>query len=246
LYERCSADSGAYPKRRWTISIVYLIRHGETEWNLDKRIQGQTDVPLNERGRLQAGALAERLAAVDLEAIYTSDLERARETAGIIAAKQSQRVPVEETSGFRECHYGRWEGLTREEVACRFGEDWGAWVNGGQLGRPTGGEDFASLARRAGRVFDEVVQGGKTALISAHQGPLRAILCHVLGLAPSFRSRFSLANCSLSALQCEPAQRPLLILLNDTCHLHGIAAPSVFGWNEGSGKSPEISSLTDS
>ncbi|OGP84580.1 MAG: hypothetical protein A2V87_00600 [Deltaproteobacteria bacterium RBG_16_58_17] len=213
--------------------MVYLIRHGETEWNQDKRIQGRTDIPLNERGRLQAEVLAERLAEIYLEAIYTSDLGRARETTGIIAAKQQKRVLITETPDLRECHYGHWEGLTREEVAHRFTEEWNAWIRGGKIGSPIGGEDFASLSRRAARVFDAAAQGGETTLISAHRGPLRAILCHALGLEPSFRSRFSVANCSLSALECQPAQRPRLILLNDTCHLHGMVTPSVSGWDDG-------------
>ena len=209
----------AAAKRRRTISIIYLARHGETAWNWNQRIQGQTDVPLHERGRKQATALAARLASVPLERIYTSDLGRALETTGIIAARQPRTVPILPMPELRECDYGLWEGLTYQEISERFAEDWQAWLRGGRVGRPTGGEDFLTLQQRAGRVFDAAAREGKTVLISAHRGPLRGILCHALGLEPIFRSRFLMTNCSLSALECHPEHRPRLILMNDTSHL---------------------------
>jgi broad specificity phosphatase PhoE len=119
----------------------------------------------------------------------------------------------------RECNYGLWEGLTLEQISERFAEDWKAWLRGGRVGSPTGGEDFISLERRAGRAFDAAARDEKTVLISAHRGSLRAIVCHALGLDTTFRSRFFVTNCSLSALECHPEHRPRLILLNDTSHL---------------------------
>jgi broad specificity phosphatase PhoE len=196
-----------------------LVRHGETEWNYDKRIQGHTDIPLNARGRVQAEALGSRLAATPLDRIYTSDLARARETAGIIAAAQPLEISVETTQDLRECNYGRWEGLTRDEVSRQFEEDWKNWIKGGRIGSPTGGEDFLSLVLRAGRAFDTASKGQKTVLISTHRVTLRAILCHALGLDHAMRDRFVVLNCSLSALECHPEHRPRIILLNDTCHL---------------------------
>jgi broad specificity phosphatase PhoE len=169
--------------------------------------------------------LAVRLASVPLERIYTSDLERARETTGIIAARQPQTVPILPAPDLRECNYGLWEGLIREEIAERFAEDWEAWIRGGRIGSPTGGEDFISLGKRAGRIFDAAAKEEKTVLISAHRGPIRAILCHALGLEPTFRSRFFVTNCSLSALECHPGHRPRLVLLNDTSHLCKLPLP---------------------
>jgi broad specificity phosphatase PhoE len=205
---------------------VYLVRHGETDWNQDKRIQGRTDIPLNGRGKRQAEALAERLADLSLAAIYTSDLKRARETAEMIAARQPQAMSVSALPDLRECHYGLWEGLTREEVARRFPEDWQGWLAGGESGCPTGGEDFRSLRDRAGRAFAQAAETGKTVLISTHRGPLRSILCHALGLDHALLDRFFVGNCSLSALECGPGHEQAhpcrLILLNDTCHLHGL------------------------
>jgi broad specificity phosphatase PhoE len=95
-------------------------------------------------------------------------------------------------------------------------------MRGGRIGSPAGGEDFISLGIRAGRVFDEAAREGKTVLISTHRGPLRAILCYALGLEQTFRSRFFVTNCSLSALECHPGHRPRLVLLNDTSHLYDL------------------------
>jgi phosphoserine phosphatase len=174
---------------------------------------------LNARGRRQAEALAERLADVSLELIYSSDLSRALVTAELIAARQPRAVKVVARPEFRECYYGLWEGLTRPEVAGRFPDDWSNWHKRGGSGRPTGGEDIVALAGRAGRVFDEAAGEGKRVLISAHQGSLRTILCHALGIEQTFRDRFTIANCSISALECRPESRPRLLFLNDTCHL---------------------------
>jgi probable phosphoglycerate mutase len=150
---------------------------------------------------------------------------RARETADIIAARQPRAVAVSAQPDLRECHYGLWEGLTREEVARRFPADWQAWLASGESSCPTGGEDFLSLSERAGRVFDRAARSGKTVLIATHRGPLRSILCHALGLDYTLLNRFFVGNCSLSALECgsgpEQEHSCRLILLNDACHLHG-------------------------
>ena len=161
--------------------------------------------------------------------IYTSDLSRTRETAEIIAARQLGEISVVMTPDLRECNYGQWEGLTRAEVAIRFAEDWDNWKKRGLTESPTGGEDFLSLARRAGCAFDAAVQDGKTVLISAHRGTLRAILCHALQLDPADRDRFLVMNCSLSALECRPRRRPRLILLDDTSHLDAVSLETLSG-----------------
>jgi broad specificity phosphatase PhoE len=183
---------------------------------------------LHERGRKQAEALAARLASIPLDRIYTSDLGRALETTKIVASRQMRSVPVLPIPDLRECNYGLWEGLNLEEIGLRFADDLQAWLRGGRIGSPPGGEDFISLGKRAGRVFDEAAREGKTILISAHRGPLRAILCHALGIEQTFRSRFFVTNCSLSAIECHPEHRPRLILLNDTSHLQRTLEGSSF------------------
>ena len=167
-------------------------------------------------------ALAKRLAAIRLDLIYTSDLGRAHDTTEAVAAEQQGEVPCIATPDLRECDYGLWEGLNREEIGHRFKEDWENWLLGGRIGSPTGGESFLEVAIRAGRVFDSAAREGKAVLISAHGGPLQAILCHAMGIDQKQRSRFSVGNCSLSILETHPVHPPRLILLNDTGHLAGI------------------------
>src|SRR5262245_20482819 len=106
-----------------------LARHGETDWNREHRVQGHTDVPLNAAGLGQARVLAERLADVSLEAIYASDLERARATAEAVARSQGLEVQVD--PDLREKHFGSWEGLTDVEIAQRFPDAVrGGWGDG--------------------------------------------------------------------------------------------------------------------
>ncbi len=103
--------------------IVYLARHGETDWNRDGRWQGQTDIPLNEAGRAQSLQLAERLRAAGVAQVTASDLSRARETAEIVA--RTLGVPFLGTDpGLRERNFGVFEGLTRDEVARKYPGQW--------------------------------------------------------------------------------------------------------------------------
>ena len=156
--------------------------------------------------------------------IYTSDLGRTRETAALIAAAQGKALPIVATPDLRECDYGLWEGLHREEIADRFAADWEAWLRAGGNGRSTGGEDFVALERRVLRGFQQAREEGegKTLLISAHRGPLQAILCRTLGLDAGQRRRLLVANCALTALVCDPGQAPRLTLFNDAGHLDGL------------------------
>jgi broad specificity phosphatase PhoE len=95
------------------MTTLLFVRHGETDWNAEGRLQGHTDRPLNDYGRRQAHALAERLAGDEIDAIYASDLARAHETAEIVGARLG--LPVALDSGLRERNWGSWEGLTGSE-----------------------------------------------------------------------------------------------------------------------------------
>lgn len=102
------------------MTILYLIRHGETDWNVEKRWQGHADVPLNERGRQQAIHIAQQLAGVGLAAIYSSDLQRAVETAQALSATTHLVVQIDPR--LREIDQGDWQGLLAEEVEARYGD----------------------------------------------------------------------------------------------------------------------------
>src|ERR687894_931603 len=107
------------------MATILLARHGETDWNAERRWQGHTDRQLTPRGREQARALAERLADTDLEAVYASDLSRARETAAAVAERQE--LEVRTLPELREVDVGSWAGLTKTEALERFPDAYERW-----------------------------------------------------------------------------------------------------------------------
>lgn len=115
---------------------IYLIRHGQTDWNIQRRLQGHTDIPLNDHGRKQASALKEVLAPHSIEAFYSSDLIRAIDTAEL--AKSHAEIPVIKHAGLREASLGEAEGLFFDELHLRFPDAYQRWLS---TGKPN--EDFA-------------------------------------------------------------------------------------------------------
>lgn len=168
-------------------ATLLLVRHGETDWNREGRVQGHSDVPLNDTGRAQARALAARLAAERVDAVYASDLRRARDTACEVARASGH--PVTTTPDLREKHFGSWEGLTRDEILSRDPD---------ALSGPWGdGETRDEMADRVLHALREIAarHEGETVVVVSHGGPLRAVQrtlgmvddepivnCHVLRL----------------------------------------------------------------
>jgi broad specificity phosphatase PhoE len=154
---------------------VFLARHGETDWNATGRWQGQTDVPLNANGRVQARALAERLRGEGVGAIAASDLLRARGTAEIVAEVLGLRVDLVD-SDLREQRFGRFEGFTRSECEERFPEDWARYV-ADPRSAPPGGESRSALVARAVAAVGRIAERfAPLALVVTHGGVIRALL----------------------------------------------------------------------
>jgi broad specificity phosphatase PhoE len=156
------------------VTIVYLARHGESDWNAANRFQGHSDRPLTELGRQQAEALADKLAAVaELSAIYTSPLRRALDTAAVVGARTGlEPVPL---GDLREVDVGAWAGLSRPEVEAQFPAAFRRWLDGGE-----GWEDGESYAAMSARVLRALLQAaeehrGEQILLVSHGGPIRAI-----------------------------------------------------------------------
>jgi broad specificity phosphatase PhoE len=163
------------------VTIVYLARHGESDWNAANRFQGHSDRPLTELGRRQAQALADELAEVStLAAIYSSPLRRASETAFAVGERvRLEPVLVED---LREVDVGSWTGLTRAEVEARHPADFRRWLDGGE-----GWEDGESYAAMSARVLPALLgiaagHEGDEILVISHGGPLRAIQAAAAGL----------------------------------------------------------------
>lgn len=162
------------------MTTVYLARHGESDWNAERRWQGHADRPLTERGREQAEALAERLAGVQLDAVYASDLRRAWETADPVA--RSHGLDVVRVPDLREVHVGSWSGLTRDECEARFPEAFARWRDGGQGWDD--GETYDEMAERVVSALHRLAEKhpGGSILVVSHGGPIRAVHAHALGV----------------------------------------------------------------
>ena len=162
---------------------LLLVRHGETDWNAAGRIQGCTDTPLNARGRAQAAALTEKLRSSErAEALYTSPLRRAAETAEIIGSALGLRPePVE---ALREISFGVWEGCSWAEIQRRWPEDF-AYCEADRLNRaPPGGESYARLMARACPAVERLRRApGGTAIAVCHSAVIRAVLCALRGIS---------------------------------------------------------------
>ncbi len=150
--------------------MILLVRHGETDWNRANRVQGHSDVPLNAVGREQAAALAAELADETFDAVYSSDLTRAVETARAVAMAHGLGVTTH--PGLREKHFGTWEGLHDHEVLDRFPEAaTGPWGDGETS------EEMAECMLATVREIAECHAEGRVLAVS-HGGPLRAVLGH--------------------------------------------------------------------
>jgi len=194
---------------------ILLIRHGQTDWNLAQRFQGQSDIPLNETGHKQAHALANRLSAETFDAVYSSDLQRATETAKIICTSQIHPDPR-----LREVHFGDWEGLTYDEIKAKHPETLAAWEADIFKNAPPNGETLEGLAVRVQSMLDELRKkhDDQNILIVAHGGVLQTLICLALKLPPTMYWQFHLSTASLSEIAFYPAGA-ILNSLNDTSHL---------------------------
>ncbi len=154
------------------VTRLLVIRHGETAWNTEGRIQGHIDIPLNDKGRWQAERLAQALADEELHAIYSSDLERARDTAQAVA--DVLRQPLTQHTGLRERHFGRLEGHTQLEVAEQWPEEGRRWRERDPSYGPEGGETLQAFYDRAVSVLTELAQRhpGENIAVVAHGGVL--------------------------------------------------------------------------
>ena len=160
---------------------LVVIRHAEVEASMSGRIYGRLDPPLAAAGRAHAEGLAARLAAVPLEAIFSSPARRALETAAPLARRLELEISVH--SGLEEIDFGQWEGLTFDEVERRDPELYRAWMTGPPGKRFPGGEDYAELKARVLAAVAEIRASGASAVLVAHGGVNRVILADALGLA---------------------------------------------------------------
>jgi broad specificity phosphatase PhoE len=204
------------------MTVFYLVRHGETEWNANGRWQGHADVPLNDIGREQARRLAERLRreGVGFDAIYSSDLQRAWETAAIVG--EALGVQPRPLAALREIDVGAWSGLTREEVIARDA-DLLARLESGEDAPRGGAERFHDLYTRAVAAVEGLLAAHPSGTLGlfSHGGTLRALLLHAAREKhDSLLRRGHIGNTSISVL-IHGAGGWDFGAVNDLSHLQG-------------------------
>jgi len=200
---------------------LMLVRHGESEWNAQRRYQGQSDVPLSALGRRQAKLIAERLAGCKIDAVYASDLVRAWQTASAIAEKNGLEVFSEPR--LRELKFGVLEGLTFDEAQTQYPEMMAAWLDDFNH-PPEGAETIDLFNARVVSLLDDLKgkHDEQLVLLVAHGGSLSEILRVALGLSREKRWYLEMENTSLSEVLIAE-DFVSLKRLNDTCHLAALA-----------------------
>jgi broad specificity phosphatase PhoE len=192
------------------VPTLLLARHGETEWNATGRWQGSTGPPLNERGREQAEALADRLDGVALDAIYSSPALRAVETAEVVSRRLA--LPVRQDARLGEVDFGEWEGLTSEEIDERYAGAFAEW-NASKLARPPAGETDLEMAERVLEAVYEIAarHPEERVLVVTSGGPIRAVQAHAHGVDHAVaRLRFPrVENCFV--LECSSGPNGLTV-----------------------------------
>ncbi len=205
---------------------VILIRHGETAWNRATRIQGHTDIPLSPLGLAQAQRLAEALADEPLAAIYASDLSRARQTAEALAGVQG--LPVRLDSGLRERAFGRFEGLSWEEIAQTYPDDATRWRRREPDFPVGGGESLTVFSARCLQAATRAVAAhpGQSIALVAHGGVLDCLYRAATRTALDAPRSWQLGNATINRLLAT-SEGFTLVGWNDDRHLAGLPADDV-------------------
>jgi probable phosphoglycerate mutase len=201
---------------------LLAIRHGETAWNVDTRIQGHLDVGLNAHGRWQAQRVAASLAQRDtIDHIYTSDLSRAHDTAQAIA--QATGAPVTLTPGLRERHFGLFQGKTFAEIEATWPHEAKRWKQRDPEWLPEGGESLVMVQARLQQVLDELAQrhAGEQIALVAHGGVMDVLYRMATGQSLHAPRTWALTNTAVNRLLWTP-QGMSLVGWADVSHLDDI------------------------
>lgn len=203
---------------------VFVLRHGQTAWNAEHRIQGQLDVPLDATGRWQAERLARALAAEPLAAIHSSDLQRAFATAKAVQAATG--APLSGHLDLRERSFGRFEGVTYAEIEQRWPEDALRWRRRETDFAPGGGETLTALyARCVGAATRLAAQHpGQTIALVAHGGVLDCLYRAAVGVALDAPRTWQLGNASINRLLFN-GEGFVLVGWDDQAHLDQAGGP---------------------
>ena len=195
---------------------IFLIRHGVTEQNKQRRYCGISDICLSELGRRQAKILGQILSEEPITSIYTSPLKRCLETSNAISGAHG--ICPEPLTGLSEIDFGLWEGLTFDEIQARYPEQLNNWVKYPDSFSFPQGQCIADFRTRVLSSLGEILKGKENSLVVAHGGSLRVIICHLCGCPMSCLHSFELEPASLTILEYYE-NSAVVRVLNETCHL---------------------------
>ena len=195
-----------------------LIRHGQTEWNRVERFRGRVDLALDDTGIRQAEAAAERLSHWEIAAIYSSPLRRALMTAQSLASQL--RLAVQPLEGLIDIDFGHWQGLSPQEAAAQDSDLYKKWLEHPQEVRFPHGESLQDVQHRITAAIESLVQNHseQTVVLVSHNVVCRVLLCVVLGLDNSHFWQLGQDVAAINVFEVGDG-KPVLSLLNDTCHL---------------------------
>ncbi|MFZ5596918.1 MAG: alpha-ribazole phosphatase [Bacillota bacterium] len=198
---------------------IFLIRHGETVWNSEMKLQGHADIPLSDRGIAQAEALAGRLEHQKIAAVYCSDLGRAVETASRLASPRG--IGPVSMPELREINFGLWEGLTFKEIREKYGDAVKKWWSTPLSMRVPGGEGLSDLVSRVVPAVRRIVEAhdGEQVAVVCHGGPIRCLISTVLNMDMNKYWKIRQDNAALNIIDFSDWDSGVVALLNDRSHL---------------------------
>jgi alpha-ribazole phosphatase len=198
--------------------FLYVVRHGTTDWNQAGRIQGHTDIPLNEAGRAQAHLAGRRLAPLKATALYSSDLLRASETAQIIG--QCIGLCVVQKSGLREINFGVWQGLSSLQIRERDPEVYAARRANPYDVAPAGAETWRQFYDRAVQAIQEIlaITEAQRLIVVTHGGVCTVVGLRALGFDCTGKRTFESHNCGTHTIAVQ-GETWRVVALNDVTHL---------------------------
>lgn len=179
---------------------LVLVRHGQSQWNLENRFTGWVDVPITEKGAEEARRAGRELKGIKFDLAFTSELQRAQQTLDILLKESGQaKIPIEKDKALNERHYGDLQGLNKAETAKKYGEEQvHVWRRSYDV-KPPNGESLKDTAERTLPYFNEKIlpaaAAGKNILVSAHGNSLRAIVMALDKLGPDQIVKVEIGTC---------------------------------------------------
>ena len=203
---------------------LYLIRHGQTDWNVDGKIQGSHDIPLNDTGKKQAQCLAKGMDKRPVEKIFSSTLERAKETALMLSARQKKDVYL--MPALVEVEFGQWEGLTWGQIQEKYPEEYARWdINPVEVA-PPGGETQLQVLKRCAAAVEKILEitgRREDGAVISHGASLAYLVAYMMR-GHDDQQEIIVENASITTVDYNPITRDFRLLeVNDVSHMEGVS-----------------------